>query len=220
MDFSYSLTAVNAQPYIRTTFNDVYTPITLGGGATVSTATGDNASEIGVALGFVFNYAGVNYTSISINTNGMMFFDPLAPTPTESANNSSLFQSTIPNQTIAPWWNNLSDDANSDILYQTQGSAGNKTFTVQYTNYPTYTGVAGTNVRMNCQAIFYEATGNFEFRYGTLNITGEPSYAAGACIGIEYGSGGLGNYIDAITGSNSTNNIMLYKIINQIKYGI
>jgi hypothetical protein len=200
--------AAKAQPlFTRTTFNDTYTPITIGGGATSSIATGDNANETGIPIGFSFDYNGIIYTTIGLSTNGVAWFDAIAPATT--VGNTNMVTTSGPNQSLAPWFNNLIDDASSDILYQTQGSPGSMTFTLQYTNYPTYTGTPGSNVRMNCQIILYETTNVIEFRYGTLNVIGAQTTSGGAMIGIEWGTGGHNKFIDAVTGSSIVSNRML-----------
>lgn len=182
-------------------------PISIGGGATSSTATGDNTMQTGIPIGFNFGYGDSTFSSISLNTNGLVWFDVLVPNP--AMGHFATATTTAPNQTLWAWANDdLIDDASSDILYQLQGTPGSQTFTIQYTNYPTGTGVAGSNVRMNCQIILYETSNIIEFRYGSLNIIG-PQTNTGAGIGIEYGLGGIGNYIDAITGSSSVTHKML-----------
>ena len=62
---------------------------------------------------------------------------------------------------------------------------------------------------MNCQVILYETINVIEFRYGTLNSIGSPATAGGAMIGIEWGTGGDANFIDAVTGSSTVSNRML-----------
>ena len=151
---------VNAQLYTRTTFNAAYVPITTGGGATISTATGNDANHTGISLGFTFTYAGNSYSTIGLNTNGLLFFDAVAPAA--NAGNFSLFSTNAPNLCITAWCNDLIDDASSDILYQTQGAPGSRTFTVQYTNYPNSPGTNGSNVRMNYQVILFETSNVIE----------------------------------------------------------
>jgi hypothetical protein len=164
--------------------------------------------QTGIPIGFNFGYGDSTFSSISLNTNGLAWFD--TPCSLILQRVILLLQlTTAPNQTLWAWANDdLTDDASSDILYQLQGTPGSQTFTIQYTNYPTGTGVAGSNVRMNCQIILYETSNIIEFRYGSLNIIG-PQTNTGAGIGIEYGLGGIGNYIDAITGSSSVTHKML-----------
>ncbi len=202
-----SLNAIAQPQFTRTTFNAAYTPITIGGGAISSAATGDNANETGIPIGFSFDYNGIIYTTIGLSTNGVAWFDAIAPAAT--VGNVNMVTTSAPNQSLAPWFNNLIDDVSSDILYQTQGSPGSMTFTIQYTNYPTYTGTPGSNVRMNCQIILYETTNVIEFRYGTLNVIGGQTTSGGAMIGIEWGTGGHNNFIEAVTGSSIVNNRML-----------
>ncbi|MBK9733291.1 MAG: hypothetical protein IPO83_18725 [Chitinophagaceae bacterium] len=206
--FAFLSLQLSAQPlFTRTTFNDTYTAITIGGGATSSIATGDNVNETGIPIGFDFVYNGITYTTLGLSTNGVVWFDAVAPATT--AGNVNMVTTTGPNQSLAPWFNNLIDDASSDILYQTQGAPGSRTFTIQYSNYPTYTGTTGSNVRMNCQVILYETTNVIEFRYGTLNVIGGQTTSGGAMIGLEWGAGGSNNFIDAVTGSSIVNNRML-----------
>ena len=186
--------------FTRSTFNAAFVPITLGGGATSSTATGDNANQVSIPIGFSFGYADSTFTSIGLSTNGFIWFDAVAPNV--ATGNVNMVTTSSPNQCLGAWWNDLIDDASSDILYQTQGAAGSRTFTVQYTNYPTYTGTPGSNVRMNCQIILYETSNVIEFRYGALNVIGAQTTSGGAMIGLEWGTGGGGKFIDAVTGSS------------------
>ena len=194
-------------PFTRSTFQSAYVPISIGGGATSSTATGDNTMQTGIPIGFNFGYGDSTFSSISLNTNGLTWFDTPAPNP--AAGHYFIATNTAPNQTLWAWANDdLIDDASSDILYQLQGTPGSQTFTIQYTNYPTGTGVIGANVRINCQIILQETSNIIEFRYGSLNIIG-PQTPTGAAIGIEWGLGGAGNFIDAITGSTGVSHHML-----------
>ncbi|MBK7966916.1 MAG: hypothetical protein IPK10_17735 [Bacteroidetes bacterium] len=144
--------SLNAQLYTRTTFNSAYVPISTGGGATISTATGNDANQTGISLGFTFTYAGINYTTLGLSTNGLLFFDAVAPAA--NTGNDRLYSTVAPNLCVTAWWNDLIDDASSDILFQTQGAPGSRTFTVQYTNYPNSPGTNGSNVRLNYQVIF------------------------------------------------------------------
>ncbi len=207
---------VNAQLYTRSTFNAAYVPISVATGATVSTAIGNEGNQAAIPLGFTFNYAGINYTSFGLNTNGLCWFDATTPSGYDANSNDRLHRTLGSNQSIAVWWNDMSDDASSDILYQLQGSPGSQTFTVQYTNYPFY--VNTPSVRLNCQVIFYEGTNVIEFRYGSLNVTGATGTTLGATIGIEYGAGGPNNYIDAVTGSKTLGNRLLSPLVSWPKY--
>ncbi|MEO8146864.1 MAG: hypothetical protein ABI723_04455, partial [Bacteroidia bacterium] len=202
--------------FTRSTFNAAFVPITLGGGATSSTATGDNANEASIPIGFSFGYADSTFTTVGLNTNGFIWFDAVAPAV--ATGNTNMVTTSTPNQCMSAWWSNLIDDASSDILYQTQGASGNRTFTVQFTNYPTFIATTGSNVRMNNQIILYETTNVIEFRYGSLNIIGAQTTSGGGMIGLEWGAGGGGKYIDAVTGSSIVNNRMLSPLADWPSY--
>ncbi|HMY63030.1 MAG TPA: hypothetical protein PLI92_01950, partial [Bacteroidia bacterium] len=68
-------------PFTRSTFQSAYVPISIGGGATSSTATGDNTMQTGIPIGFNFGYGDSTFSSISLNTNGLTWFDTPAPNP-------------------------------------------------------------------------------------------------------------------------------------------
>src|SRR5688572_4918588 len=98
---SLSFGSVTAQVVMtRSTFTAPYTPITVGGGATASTAIGDNQFQDLVPLGFTFNYLGTNYTTVGFSTNGIAAFGGL----TGSFSNIDFYTTTGPNRVLAAWW--------------------------------------------------------------------------------------------------------------------
>ncbi|MBK7684337.1 MAG: hypothetical protein IPJ26_18590 [Bacteroidetes bacterium] len=105
----------NAQSFTRTTFNDLYIPISIVGGAIESTATGDNANQTNIPIGFNFGYGDSVF---------VIWFDAIAPAT--NVGNANLVTTGAPNQSLAPWFNNLIDDATSSILYQTEGTPGSQ----------------------------------------------------------------------------------------------
>jgi hypothetical protein len=188
----------------RTSFNGTYTPITTVGGATVSTATGDDGTQALIPLGFTFNYLGTNYTTIDLCTNGWISF---GASGSNQWDNTALFTTGIPNNTVAPWWDDLYVVGAGAVLYQLQGTPGSQTFTVQWTNVNSYQNTLPFNT-INFQVILYEGTNQIEFRYGSSS-TSTPNTNETASIGLENSVGGNGNYLDAITGSSKTGNAML-----------
>lgn len=183
----------------RSTFTGAYNPISLPA-ATLSTASGDDVAESAIPIGFTFNYLGNNFTTIGVNTNGAASFDAVMPT---SGTNINLFSTNGPNNTLAPWWDNIFSDT---ILYQLQGVSPNQTFTIQWTNSFSYSNTA--TQQLNFQVILYETSNIIEFSYGTL-VPGIVAQNESASIGIEGATGGAGNYLDAVTGSAFTGNGML-----------
>jgi hypothetical protein len=192
-----------AQPVLkRATFTGTYSPISIAGGATASSASGDNGVQSSAGIGFTFNYLGTNYTSIGISTNGIASFSGI----NGSAVNTDLYTTSAPNAVLAPWWDDLATGTGT-ILYQTQGASGSRTFTIQWTNVSSYS--SGSTAHLNFQLVLHESTNVIEFKYGA-DPAGTFNAAESASIGIKSATGGNGNFIDAVTGSNHTGNAMLY----------
>ena len=197
---AFFATAISAQlAMTRSTFTGAYAPISLPA-ATLSTASGDDVSESAIPIGFTFDYLGTPYTTIGLNTNGVASFDAVMST---SGTNNNLFATNGPNNSLAPWWDNLFSDT---VLYQLQGPPGNQTFTIQWTNTFSYSNTA--TQMLNFQLVLHETTNVIEFWYGSV-IPGAVAQNESASIGIEGATGGAGNYIDAATGSSFTSNGML-----------
>ena len=205
-----------ALSYTRTTFTAPYTPISQGGGAT-RLLSAANDSTRSLPLPFEFVYSGLVYTSsnfLSVSANGFAFFSRSNVTTSFSshANNTFLYSSIQPNGTIAPWYDDLNVNAvgtnpQGTVLYQTQGSPGSRVLTVQWTNVSSYSNTDGGQPRqINFQAAFYEGTNVIEFRYGPVAGSSFSTLETGS-IGIEDSLGGI--YIDAVTGSQVTSNLMM-----------
>lgn len=193
-----------SQPIMkRSTFSGTYNPISPAGGATLSSASGDNAFQDFIPIGFTFNYLGNAYSTIGASTNGIVAFTGISA----SANNMDLYSSSAPNTVLAPWWDDLNvQSGTGSILYQLQGTSGNHTFTIQWTDVHSFH--SGSTALLNFQVILYEQGDKIEFRYGAAP-TGICNINESASIGIKSAIGGDGEYIDAVTGSRFTGNGML-----------
>jgi PKD repeat protein len=188
----------------RSSFAGTYTDISVAGGATLSSASGDNAIEDLIPIGFTFNYLGTNYSTIGVSTNGIAAFTGI----TSSANNMDLYTSSAPNTVLAPWWDDLKvQTGTGSILYQLQGIPGNRTFTIQWTDVNSY--ATGSTSLLNFQVILFEQSNKIEFRYGTLTSGIFNTANESASIGIKSAVGGSSEFIDAVTGSSFTGNGML-----------
>ncbi len=199
-------TAAQAQlNYGLSSFAGTYTPISTGGGATTWTgAAGDDVTQSNVPIGFTFNYLGTDFTTVAICNSGWVSFNG-ASTST-SFTNGDMYTTSGPNNALFPWFDDHNFTLNSvtgtapTILYQTQGSAPNRTFTVQWVNVNAGRTAAGGSA-LNFQVIIYETTNVIEFWYGP-RIIGTYQATQSASIGIEGATGGVGNYLDAMTGSS------------------
>lgn len=192
-----------SQPMMkRSSFTGTYTAISVPGGATMSTATGDNATEDLIPIGFTFTYLGTNYSTIGVSTNGIAAFSGI----NSSANNMNLYSSSAPNTVLAPWWDDLNVQSGS-ILYQLQGIPGNQTFTIQWTDVNSYS--TGSTSLLNFQVILFQQSNKIEFRYGAISPGIFNTSNESASIGIKSAVGGNSEFIDAVTGSSFTGNGML-----------
>lgn len=176
--------------YSFTESTETYVAVT----GTNSTATGDDGSQNGVAIGFTFNYAGTNYTTISINTNGVLRLG--ANIGSSPWTNGITLAAHRP--AIAPFWddNNLNTGT---ITYATTGTAPNRIFEVGWNNVniggggsTSATNLASFKVRL------YETTNVIEFIYGpTMAAAG----ALSASVGLNDAAGG---YISVTPNTTST----------------
>jgi hypothetical protein len=159
--------------------------------------TGDDGNS-NISIGFTFNYAGTNYTSLKISTNGWL---SLNQTGTQGYENADLFNANTPNATITAWWDDLSADATGLVYYKTEGSAPYRVFTGEWNHLLTY--YTGATARINFQVKLFETTNIFEFHYGSAE-TGTHNGEESASIGAEDPTGGTNHFKEATTGSSTT----------------
>ncbi len=196
---------VQAQlPMTLSQFTGSYSAISTGGGATTWTgAVGDDVTQSNVPINFSFNYLGTPYTSVAICNSGWISFN--ATTTSTSFSNTDMYSTSGPQLALFPWFDDHNFNLNSvtatapTILYQTQGTSPNQTFTVQWTNVNAGRTAGGS--ALNFQVILYESTNVIEFMYGPVT-NGAYIATQSASIGIEGATGGPGNYMDAMTGNS------------------
>ncbi|MDX2174684.1 MAG: T9SS type A sorting domain-containing protein [Bacteroidota bacterium] len=191
-----SITVFGQLPMIRTTFNGTFNPIYSGtsvGSGSVSTATGDDATQDNLPIGFSFNYLGTTYTTVGVSTNGWASFVGTLGGSVQNGN-TNLFSTIGPNLSVGPWWDDLASDS---IIYKTTGTPGSQIFTIQWNAKSYYT---GSTQLIKFQLHLFEGTNVMEFHYGSVTL-GTNSTSESASIGIEGATGGNGNWLDAVTGS-------------------
>lgn len=172
--FTFAQTAAD---YIFTTSVGTYTPIT----GTVSTAIGDDGTQTAIPIGFSFNYCGANYTTFNASTNGHIYFG------TSTGYTNDIASTTI-KPIIAALWDDLYDDAASDVQYLLSGTAPNRIMTIQWRNIRWN---ASTGALENFQIQLYETTNVIKLVYGAMAAPTGTS----ASIGINDNTGGSGHYI-------------------------
>jgi hypothetical protein len=196
-----------------------YTEIT---GTQVTAAMGDDVLSGAIDIGFTFTYGMNTYTQIKISSNGYVALG--APT-TETRSNALNSTTYVP--VVAALWDDLHTGRvagttylqTSSVQYLLQGTAPNRTFTVQYKYAYWYYSVATSWV--NFQIVLKE-NGSIEFNYGPNAGVG-PGTSASASIGINMLPGGASNYwsVSPTTGtaSNTAENSTINAYIpNGTKY--
>lgn len=180
----------------RSTFLGDYIPITVAGGATAATAAqADFGIATAVPIGFTFNYLGTPYTTFSVASDGWMSFTATAATAT----NTNLFTTTAPNATLAPWFDDITS---SSVLVQTTGTPGAQVCIIQWNSFSYW----NSTRPIEFQVLLYEGTNEIEFIYNAASTVGATSTSESASIGIESQTGGLNQFIDAISGSSVISN--------------
>lgn len=155
-------------------------------GTVIQSGYADDVSYGPLEIGFTFNFCGNNYTQFYVNSNGMILF---------GAGSSDSIPVTIPtaavpNDYIAPFWDDLVVDPSGKILYTTIGASPNSKLVVQFTNMGFYTFpvLLGT-----FQVILYETSNKIQFQYRLLSVVTSPRTHGGtATIGLENSNGTAG----------------------------
>lgn len=137
-------------------------------------------SEIGMPLPFPILYQGTLVTDCTIGNNGGM---ALGTTTAQIGYGGNM--TTQPGTFIFPWGDDM-DDETGNVYHQTNGTAPNRTFIVQWDNICNFSGSVGAPA-VTFQVQFDEATGKIWFVYDDV-VFGAPNafddYATNADIGV------------------------------------
>lgn len=178
--------------YSFTAYGGTYTDLTSGTVAPltqdpISTYPGDDGYSNGLPIGFTFRYDGINYTTISLSTNGWAAFGQIN---SSAAITNNLFSGgTRP--LVAPLWDDIGIASVNDLTYQTSGSAPNRVMTIQWNNVK-WSYIASNTPCIAFQLKLYETLNRIEFVYKQLASI---ISTAGASIGITGGGTGGGNFL-------------------------
>ncbi|MBD5785343.1 S8 family serine peptidase [Cellulosimicrobium terreum] len=142
---------------------------------TVALSGDEDAATI--PLPFWVSLYGVDYSSASVTTNGLINF--LEPRLGDYAN-TALPEEGAPNGIAAPFWDDLTLDKKSSVQTVTKGKVGNRTFAVVWNKAK----LVSDGSRVTFEAVFEEATGDVVFQYKSV-----PDAGAGATVGIENQTG-------------------------------
>ena len=155
----FSLSYAQLVPaYTFTQSTTSYTPIT--GGTILGIASNDDTSFNALNIGFTFNYNGADFTQVSVNSNGFL---AMGATVTSSYTAISTGAS---NNVVAALNGDLQGDATTgELSYLTTGTAPNRVFTVQWSNYRHYLATGDNN---SFQINLFETSNIAQVVYGSF----------------------------------------------------
>ncbi|MCL4267672.1 MAG: hypothetical protein KJ069_31155, partial [Anaerolineae bacterium] len=163
-------TAYNPAGYV---YDDTapYNFIDISGTGTALNLTDD--SEANVTMPFQFTFFGTTSDLVRIGNNGGILF-------ATTTGDVGFTNAALPNAdhllTLFPYWDDI-DDETGNVYYETQGSAPNRMFIVQWHDRPHFPGPGVSSATF--QAILYEGTNHILFQYADLDF-GDPALNNGA----------------------------------------
>lgn len=170
---------------------NTYTPIT--GGTTYGTTSNDDEDWTNVPIGFNFNFNGTIFDRVCIQTNGYVVMGSTIggynyQNPICCGSNDNL---------ICGLFLDLQGQTGSEIMSKTEGTAPNRVFVVQWTNYRNYGATIGLD-SFNFQIRLYESSlHSIEVLYGTMtngsNYTHNNPPPATVILDPPVGLRGVGN---------------------------
>jgi hypothetical protein len=184
----YSVSNVHSQALSNYGFAASTGTYTALSGSTFPTmSNADDGLVNGIPINFDFWYMGEKYSTVGINTNGYVSFG----TADSDLSNNLGYSGGRP--LLAPLWDDLhAVTTNANISYLTQGSAPNRTFTVEF-NDMLWDYEAGGAV-IDFQVILSESSGKVEFVYNQ-NGTAYSAGSGGASIGITASGTSTNNFM-------------------------
>ncbi|MCX7757987.1 MAG: fibronectin type III domain-containing protein, partial [candidate division WOR-3 bacterium] len=202
---SLSSTAFAGVARYRVDYADTtYVPIT----GTPVPFTSFDTDRRPVPIGFTFIYDGVAYDTIVITTDGYGVLCLRSAGITSTLSNDPT--STTHKPVLAPLWDDLVVVDATRTTYITEGTPGNRVFTVQWRNVKHYS-AAASDTFLNFQIKLFEDTpGKFMFVYGPM----ASSYTLSYGLGFNDPIGGTGHYFmqtvaNSTTFSSTASNVSL-----------
>lgn len=143
--------------------------VDISGTGTALGLTDDGEAD--VTMPFDFTFYGTTSDQVCIGNNGAMLFGQTGCSI--SFSNGALPSSSVP-MGILPFWDDM-DDETGDVYYETQGTAPNRVFIVEWFDRPHFNGVGTATF----EVILYEGTNEILFQYEDVDF-GDPAFDLGA----------------------------------------
>lgn len=104
------------------------------------------ATSIAFPAGFSFPFHGARYSSVQMATDGYLCFGgSVHCTSSSTYTNQNLPSASLPNNLIAPFWDDLEWDTGSSFLWRIDGAAPNRTMTFEWNDFEFYDGSSDGN---------------------------------------------------------------------------
>ncbi len=139
-------------------------------------------------LGFNLKYYGVVKTQVYVSSNGLLTF---APITSNIFTNTNIPNTAVPNDYIAPFWDDLNGTSAGSVYYKQDGNK----FIIQFTGWPPYSGSGS----FTFQVVLY-SSGKIMFYYKEMTGT-----LTSSTVGIENSTGTIGLQV-AYNSAYITNN--------------
>ncbi len=231
---------VQAQTYAYR--NDVFAYDTPSGGAapvlwhttnaspacTQYTNGDDDWSDVAFPAGFSFTFGGIVYSSVRVNSNGVLSFPPdvsgfhrdWSPValPAPAGPTYTGCATSAPVNIMLPYWTDIvagtaNNTTGASVRYETLGSTPNRRFVISWVNVKLY----NTTTRYNFQVALYESAPgiNSNFRY---QYTSGSSDGGNATVGVQLSQSDYTQYSSNQTFIDTTNGTaILWYPANQLQ---
>lgn len=193
--------AVSAQNYVVQQSSAPYVPLTGAGVMPVPLVERSVSFEVDdegyfeLPLGFTFPYYGQNFTSVHVDSNGFLYFEPAGSTLCHSSvacTTATKFPSNsrTPHNVIAPWWGDLDGNGTGELRYR----QGPGEIEIEWSGWARYNGTYTYSVKVKLTA-----SGLFQVHYGTITA----GTGTGVGAGFEDSTGTNGAALLACSASNA-----------------
>ncbi|MDP2363688.1 MAG: S8 family serine peptidase, partial [Ignavibacteria bacterium] len=180
----------NGPQYVWSDITSTGTPVT-NWIATGSFDPKDEGYAGPFSLGFNFKFYGQQKNQIYVSSNGLILFNTIN---TNIFTNAQIPNSAVPNEYIAPFWDDLDGVSSGTVHYKQDGSK----FIIQFTGWHRYSNTGS----LTFQVVIYQ-NGKIIVYYNNMNAT-----LNSATIGIENGAGNDGLQV-AYNANYVANNLAL-----------
>lgn len=179
---SAAAATAGAQSYVVRSGTSTFSPLS-GGTAFAFQKTStydalDEGTQI-VSLPFSFSFFGAAFTSVSINTNGILLFSAdCAPASGDKCMAAETWgSSAAPNNYLAFWWDDSEVSTDTGNRYAITATAPNRVLTIQFAGWHAYS--TASNPR-SVQVQLFEGSNRVRVNYGPINRNDANATTTGA----------------------------------------